>query len=121
LIDDIIYGNEEFEHQNLYFILNGQVSFVCLLDFPSFVIKHPEFYQNIMKRKPTPIKTKGIVSDDQFIPQMNKSSQQKTTWRFLEIFLLSNGHYFGFEPTTIHSWYLTRSTVDIISSIFIIK
>ncbi|CAF1231595.1 unnamed protein product [Rotaria magnacalcarata] len=41
--------------------------------------------------------------------------KQRTTWRFLEIFLLSNGHYFGFEPTTIHSWYLTRSVVDIAS------
>ncbi|CAF3243817.1 unnamed protein product [Rotaria socialis] len=41
--------------------------------------------------------------------------KQRTTWRFLEIFLLSNGHYFGFESTTIHSWYLTRSIVDIVS------
>jgi hypothetical protein len=48
---------------------------------------------------------------------MNK----RTTWRFLEIFLLSTGHYFGFESTTHHSWYLTRSIVDIISSIFILK
>ncbi len=52
---------------------------------------------------------------------MDKNSKQKTTWRFLEVFILSNGHYFGFESTTIHSWYLTRSTVDIISSISIIK
>ncbi|CAF1189848.1 unnamed protein product [Adineta steineri] len=27
-IDEIIYGNEEYEHNNLYFILYGQVSFV---------------------------------------------------------------------------------------------
>jgi len=52
---------------------------------------------------------------------MNKISQEKITWRFLEIFILSNGHYFGFESTTIHSWYLTQSIVDIISSIFIIE
>jgi len=52
---------------------------------------------------------------------VDKNSKQKTTWRFLEVFILSNGHYFGFESTTNHSWYLTRSTVDIISSISIMK
>ena len=50
--------------------------------------------------------------------QINKKSNFKTTWRCLEIFTLLNGHYFGFESTTIHAWYLTRSTVDIISSNF---
>lgn len=50
--------------------------------------------------------------------QMLSSLNEKSTWRFLEIFVLSDGHYFGFESTSDHSWYLTRTTVDIISSIF---
>ncbi|CAF4053590.1 unnamed protein product [Adineta steineri] len=39
-IDEIIYGNEEYEHNNLYFILYGQVSFVRLLEFPSRIFEH---------------------------------------------------------------------------------
>jgi hypothetical protein len=49
-----------------------------------------------------------------------KDKNLQTTWRFLEVFTLSNGHYFGFESTTIHRWYLTRGTVDIVSSIIIL-
>ncbi|CAF2857682.1 unnamed protein product [Rotaria sp. Silwood2] len=176
-IDEIIYGNEEHEHENLYFILHGQISFVRLLDFPFIIIKHPEysqFYQKLSKKKINKAKIKQINIADQNhssndnnsisnslngsmninnhsvltglnLPvitsnsnlEYNSNSQRnintvineqvtqqttnesnsklKTTWRFLEIFVLSNGHYFGFETTTIHSWYLTRSTVDIIS------
>lgn len=29
-MDEIIYGNEKDEHKNLYFILNGEISFVRL-------------------------------------------------------------------------------------------
>jgi hypothetical protein len=86
-------------------------------------IKYPEFYRKITKAKI------GIVElefrNDHFGDlEQNSNSQenhQRTIWHFLEIFLLSNGHYFGFESTTNHSWYLTRSIVDIISSIFILN
>jgi hypothetical protein len=78
-------------------------------------IKYPEFYRNITKMK---IKSTGIAElkyrKDLLL------NNKRTTWRFLEIFLLSNGHYFGFESTTNHSWYLTRNIVDIISSILIL-
>ncbi|CAF4564540.1 unnamed protein product [Rotaria sp. Silwood1] len=170
-IDEIIYGNEEYEHENLYFILHGQISFVRLLDFPSIIIKHPEYsqlYYKLNNKKINKAKIKQINIADQYHssndkdsissslnPPMNisnrssliglnipaitsksnpqrhinaminekitqqttdeKCSKPKTTWRFLQIFVLSNGHYFGFESTTIHSWYLTHSTVDIIS------
>lgn len=56
----MVYGNEEYEHENLYFILHGQVSFVRLLDFPTVVIEHPEFdqyYQKWNKKK-----KEGIVN-----------------------------------------------------------
>ncbi|CAF1054959.1 unnamed protein product [Rotaria sordida] len=160
-IDEIIYGNEEYEHENLYFILHGQISFVRLLDFPSIIIKHPEYsqyYQKLNNKKNNKAKIKQINTtginqyhpsndNDSILSSLNDSmnisncssltalnlsviisnsnlenksnlqqnSKLKTTWRFLEIFILSNGHYFGFESTTIHSWYLTRSIVDIIS------
>ncbi|CAF3437861.1 unnamed protein product [Rotaria socialis] len=139
-IDEIVYGNEEYEHENLYFILHGQISFVRLFEFPSNVIKHPEysqFYQKLNKKtintKEQHHSTNHFVSDplssnqspladansprniNDTINEKRALQKQRTTWRFLEIFLLSNGHYFGFESTTIHSWYLTRSIVDIVS------
>lgn len=39
-----------------------------------------------------------------------------TRWKFIEVFVLSQGNYFGFESNTRHAWYLSRNLVDLISS-----
>ena len=93
-------------------------------------IKHPGFYRNMTRKKTGMMSQSRIkflfsivfLKDSNFHThthtQILSSLNEKTTWRFLEIFVLSDGHYFGFEPTSHHSWYLTRTTVDTISSIF---
>ncbi|CAF0732703.1 unnamed protein product [Adineta ricciae] len=96
-VDEIIYGNVDYQDENLYFILYGQISFVCLLNFPSRVIQRPHLNELYQARN-------------------SQENEKGITWRFLEVFTLSNGHYFGFEPVTTHAWYLTRTIVDIISS-----
>ncbi|CAF0732606.1 unnamed protein product [Adineta ricciae] len=95
-VDEIIYGNVDYQDENLYFILHGQISFVCLLNFPSRMIHHPHL-------------------NKLYQAQNSQENEKGITWRFLEVFILSNGHYFGFEPVTTHAWYLTRTIVDIIS------
>ncbi|UJR26754.1 hypothetical protein I4U23_008069 [Adineta vaga] len=108
LADEIIYGNEKYQHDNLYFILHGQISFICLLDFPLMVIEHPQLSELYQTWNHSEHKMESKA-------RIHKATKGKTAWRFLDIFNLSNGHYFGFESTTTHAWYLARTIVDIIS------
>ncbi|CAF1300649.1 unnamed protein product [Adineta steineri] len=116
-IDEIIYGNEEYEHNNHYFILYGQVSFVRLLEVPSRIFEHTwnDQKKDIIQISNSSKKINTMIKKKSDFQTMNKNSKLKTTWHFLNVFTLSDGHYFGFESTTNHAWYLTRSTVDIIS------